>query len=233
MALIPKPKFPNVPNLPGVPQLARSPTFAAAPAAVIGLGVALGALWQSVFATPQWGIFRSQNTNTVGADGLQEVTITGQRVPIAQPDSFGEFDYSNGWSVTDAPSQDGGFQSYNKVGQPFEIVLRVMVGGSVSRRREFLRAIDDIAGDTKLYDILTPEKTYTSVNITKIENSRRGSAGYGFFAEFDIYFREIRFVTASYSNASVAISNPKNASAVSTINNGVVQAVPFLGALGL
>lgn len=229
MALIPKPQFPNVPKLAGVPQLARSLQFPAAPAAVVGLGLALGKLWQSIFAQPQWAIYKANVPKKASdaTDGLDEVTVVAQRVPVVVPDSFGEFSYRNEWAVSDFPVQQGAFASYNKVAQPYEITLRLYKGGTKEARKRFLDSIEAIAGTLTLYDIVTPERTYLNVNVTRYEVMRRGASGAYFLSEVDVYFREIREVSATYTNTSTTTEHAQNPSAASVLNNGLVQAVPF------
>lgn len=225
MALIPKPPFPNVPKLPGVPQLARSLQFPAAPAATVGLGLALGRLWQSIFAQPQWGIYKA-NVPKKASDGLEEVPVVSERVPVVVPDSFGEFSYRNEYAVSDFPVQDGSFASYNKVALPFETVVRLMKGGTKEARKRFLDSIQAIAGTLDLYDIVTPERTYLNVNVTRFEVVRRGESGAYFLKEVDVYFREIRQVSATYTTTATSTENAQNPSAASVLNSGVVQAVP-------
>lgn len=227
MALIPKPKFPNVPKLPGVPQLARSLQFPPAPAPVLGLALALGKLWQSIFAQPQWAIYKSIPAGTQDAsDSTPTVTVAAQRVPVVVPDSFGEFSYRNESSVSDFPVQDGAFASYDKVANPFEIVVRMYKGGSKEARKKFLDSIQAIAGTLDFYDIVTPERAYLNVNVTRVEISRRGAGGAYFLSEVDLFFREIRTVTASYSTTATETQNAQNPSAAPVVNTGTVQPQP-------
>jgi hypothetical protein len=226
MPFIPKPPFPNVPKLPGVPQLARSPQFPPAPAAVVSLGLALGRLWQSIFAQPQWAIYKA-NPVRKAADGLDEVPVVSERTPVVAPDSFGEFGYRNEWVVSDFPVQDGSFASYNKVAQPFEIYVRMYKGGSKEARKRFLDSIEAIAGTTDLYDIVTPEHVYLNVNVIRFEVARRGERGAFFLSEVDLYFREIRQVSATYTTTAVTTEHAQNSSAADVVNTGVVQPQPI------
>lgn len=229
MAVIPKPPFPNVPNLPGVPQLPRSPAFPPAPAPILGLGLALGRLWQSIFAQPQWGIYRNFKKPTGVSVTIGGLTVEGtedQKERVVIPDSFGEFSYRNEWSITDVPLQDGSFASFNKVSQPYEIMVRMYKGGTKEARQEFLESIEAIAGTLELYDIVTPERTYTNVNVTQFTISRRGARGANFLSEVDLYFRQIRSVTAVYTTTSVLTKNAQNPSAEPVVNTGSVQAQP-------
>lgn len=226
MAVIPKPPFPNVPNVAGVPQLSRSLNFPPAPLPVLGLALALGKLWQSIFAQPQWGIYKSNPGGTQDAvgDDIPTVRVVATRVPVVVPDSFGEFSYRNKFNMSDYPVQDGGFASYNKVNNPFEITLRLYKGGTKEERKKFLDSLDAIAGTLTLYDIITPEKTYLNVNVMEIEIARRGPRGAFFLSEVDVIFREIRQVTASYTTTSTLTLQAQNVDALPPINTGSIQA---------
>lgn len=228
MSIIPKALFANVPKLPGVPQLARSNLFPTTVPPVLGLALALGKLWQSIFATPQWAIYKTLPPSTVGADGVQEVTVVSKRVPVVVPDSFGEFSYRNEWGVSDFPIQEGGFASYDKVNNPYEISVRMYKGGTKDVRAKFIKSIEDIAGTTDLYDILTPERSYVGVNVIRFEMMRRGAKAAAFLSEVDLYFREIRITTSTYSTTAQTTQNAKQPSAVTVANTGSVapQAQP-------
>lgn len=229
MALIPKALYPNVPKLPGVPQLIRSAQFPAAPPPVFGAALALGRLWQALFSQPEWAIYKQAPVMpAVDDDGVETITVVADRQPVVKPDSFLEFAYRNEYSISDYPVQDGGFASYDKVANPFETSLRMAKGGSKQERKAFLDSIDAILGTLDLYDILTPEKTYIGVNVLRYEIARRGNRAAYFFTEVDLYFREIRTVTATYGSTSTAepslITLAKNVDATLVKNIGTVQA---------
>lgn len=226
MAIIPKLPFPNVPKLPGVPQLARSNLFPPGPPPILGLAIALGKLWQSIFAQPQWGIYKPGGDNTINAGGIFDPQAKTADTLVVKPDSFGEFDYRNESSVSDFPVQDGGFASFNKVNNPFEITVRLYKGGSKQARKKFLDSIEAIIGTLDLYKIVTPEKTYLGVNVTRYELSRRGPRGAYFLTEVDLYFREIRIVKATYSTTATTTQNAQQPSAAPVVNTGIVLAQP-------
>ncbi len=232
MAIIPKPEFPNVPKLPGVPQLVRSPLAQATQLTIANFSLGQAALWKSVFSKTGWGVYRSiptssGSTPTPENTDLPEQQVIAKRLPVIEPDSFGEFSYRNEWSVSDFPVQEGQFASYNKVANPYEIMLRMYKGGSKEDRKQFLDSIDAISDTLELYDIVTPEKTYLSVNVIRYEVTRRGAGGAYFLSEVDLYFREIRQVTAVYSTTSVVTQNAQNFSAKPVNNVGTVFAQPM------
>lgn len=221
-------QFPNVPKLPGVPQVRRSSVFPAALPPVVGLALGVARLLQLFLFGTGWGIYKSQKTTDVADDtGLESVITTAKRVPVLTPDTFLEFSYRNESAVADYPIQQGSFVSYDKVANPFEIVLRVAKGGNTAERQKFLDKLESLAGDLELYDIVTPERSYLNVNIVRYEVARRREAGAYWLSEVDIYFREIRFVTPEYLTTTAPAadtSDAKQPSARPAANNGTVQA---------
>jgi hypothetical protein len=225
MAFIPKPQFPNVPKLPGVPQLLRNPQFPAGPPPVVGAAIAIGRLWQALFTQPLWAIYKQAEAEPTETDeGVEQVTVTADREPVVVPDSFLSFNWRNEYSVSDYPVQRGAFMSYNKVANPFETALRLSKGGTLQQRKAFLESLDAIAGTLDLYDILTPEKTYIGVNVLRCEIARQGAKGAYFFAEVDVYFREIRQVESQYTTTSADTANAQSPSALPVQNVGTVPA---------
>lgn len=223
MPFIPKPQFPNVPKMPGVPQLLRSPQFPPAPSPVLGAVIAIGRLWQSLFSQPVWAIYKQPEPTETSEDGIETVTVTAERQPVVVPDSFLEFGYRTEYNVSDYPVQRGGFASYDKVANPYEAFVRMSKGGSQQQRAKFLADIDAIVGTLDLYDIVTPEKTYIGVNVLRHEVTRRGAQGAFFLTEVDLYFREIRQVSATYSTTDLLTENAQQPSAEPVTNVGTLQ----------
>lgn len=222
MPLIP---FPNVPKLPGVPQLNRSPAFPAGPPPALGGVIALGRLLLAFLSKPQWGIYADDPPRVnAPTDDLPTVTVRANNPPVVVPDSIRRFAYKNEWNVSDFPIQNGGFASYNKVNNPFDITLRMTKGGTLKQRTTFINQLTDIAGTTSLYKIITPEKTYFSCNVIGFSIVREEQRGAYFLAEVDVSFREIRFVNAEYTNTAQDTANAVDPSALPPVNTGAVQA---------
>ena len=210
LPIIPVPQFPFVPALAGVPQLVRR--LLDTPPNTVSLGT--GALQRQLAAAQQnvfpWGVF-----DDTGAQ-------------VLKPDSILNLDNRNEWKISDYPVQVGSFASYNKVVVPFDLSLRFSKGGDLGQRAAFLKSIDDIASDTKLYAIVTPERTYLDVNITRYEVTRRGAEGAYFLCEVDVYFRQILQVTPQYSSTAANTSNAQNPAAQPAVNQGNLQPSDFV-----
>lgn len=150
------------------------------------------------FLSPSWGIHNS-------IDGMAII-----------PDSIVSLDYNREWAVASYPMEQGAFQSYNKVQFPFEHRVQMTKGGTVSEKQEFLTKLETIAASLNLYDIVTPERTYSNVNIENINYSRTSTNGVGLLT-VEISFVEIRL------NASVNFMNSLNSNSNDPVVIGTVQ----------
>jgi hypothetical protein len=193
-------------NIPGVPALAQK--FAPALNAigtVSQIGNAIAQL-TGMGITPVWGVYDQD-----GNDALQADSIAG-------------FDYRNGSRLVDYPVEDGGFQSYNKVANPFEAPVMAACGGSIEARQAFQQRVETMLASLDTYTLVTPEKVYPSVNLERIDFSRRNNQGASLLV-FNLWFREIR-VTASINGQA-----PKLADAVPVRSLGQVAPNPINTAL--
>lgn len=200
--------FPNVPQLPGVPAVPRSPSFPTATAPVIATASLGLKIWDQINPNPQWGIFYTNLKPALTADS---VLTFGNR---------------NEYAVMDFPVQSGGFSSYNKVANPYDITLRLMKSGSKAERAIFLRTLDLIISSLELYTILTPERSYVGVNMLRYDVVRDGAKDAFALTGVDVYFREIRQVDSQYTTTEAATANTSNArlaSATPSVNSGVAK----------
>lgn len=212
---VPTPQFPNVPKLPGVPQILRNPLDNNVPGALLPIlsPTAETFLFRALFnKAPKWGIY-SPSTN----------------LRVVDADSVLSFDNRNEWKVSDFPIQNGQFASYNKVILPFEVSVRFCKTGTLADRQLFLQQIQNIAGDTNLYNVVTPELTYLNCNITRYEVMRRDNRDAFALWEVDVYLRNIQQVTAQFSTTQTLNANTANAQvpqAIPTVNQGITQGGP-------
>jgi hypothetical protein len=118
------------------------------------------------------------------------------------------FDYRQEWTVSDYPLEQGAFQSYDKVQTPFDVRVRYAAGGSQQNRQALLDSIAAIAGDLNLYDVVTPEAVYQSVNVTHYDYRRTATNGVGLL-QVDVWCIEVRVTAqAQFQN----VQNPTSAS---------------------
>lgn len=161
---------------------------------------------------PQWGIFDSRGNAVVVADNVMSL------------------EFRQDWQVSDYPQERGAFQSYDKVGSPFEARVVFASGGSLANRRRLLSSIKAIAGDLRLYDVVTPEETFVSCNIVHYDYRRAdGRAG---VIEVTVHLLEVRVTgqgslsstpQANAGSTTPTLTDTKNPDGASTVNGGQVQ----------
>lgn len=146
---------------------------------------------------PQWGIFDKSGRSVVTADSVLNV------------------EYKQDWRISDYPLEQGAFESYNKVNTPFDARVTFVTGGSFANRQAMLASIAAIAGDLKLYSVVTPEATYPSVNINHYDYSRaEGAIG---LIKVGVWVTQINISTGS------TLSNTQQPSGAAPANQGQVQ----------
>lgn len=153
----------------------------------------------------------------VGLSNEWGIYLDGEKV--LTPDSFLALDYKRDATIADYPIEGGGFETYNKVQRPFDVRLRLTKGGGPGDRRDFLAAVESIFESLSLYDVVTPEKTYLSCNVTSIGHGRSAMNGMGLLT-IDIALREVRVT------ARTAFANVQSPPAAGIVYGGTVQPQP-------
>lgn len=194
----------NVPNVPGVPSV----LFAGSVGAALNLVTSdLASIFGVALGFSPWGIYFSG-------------------FPLVLADNVVAFEYRNEWSISDYPVERGSFESYDKVSSPFLARVRFSAGGSDGDRAAFLASIEAIAGDLNLYDVVTPEKVYTSCNITHYDYRRSAESGVGLLT-VDVWLSEVR------QTATMGTQNAQDPGAAAQTNGGSAQpAAPTAAQVG-
>lgn len=166
--------YPDVPIAPGVPPVFRKVTsFAAAQASQNNPEVLTSDDVDADDAAPQWGIFD---------DALNPV-ITG--------DSTIRVSYVHEYKTSDYPTEDGGFQSYNKVQLPYEVRITFVQGGDQTNVTDFLIDVEATLASLALYTVVTPEASYPKLSLTHMDYDRSAERGAQMIT-VDIWSREVR-----------------------------------------
>jgi hypothetical protein len=173
--------------------------------------------------TPQWGLFLANEAAIVS-------------------DNVVSFEFKQDARISNFPVEDGAFETYNKVQVPYDVRLQFSTGGALSDRQAMLASIDAAIASTDLYDAVTPEKIYSSVNVVHQSIRRTSRNGVGLLV-VDVYCEQVR-VTATQQFASTQsatgapsdstttvisiipgsqINQPQSASAAPQISDGTVQ----------
>jgi hypothetical protein len=199
MALTPTPvpKYPDVPVADGVPAVFRAPTQPVFTALLLAADV-LTVLRS--FLPSEWGIF---------VEGGQPAVI---------PNSIISVDQRKEWRISDYPTEQGGFQTYNKVETPGDIRVRMAVSGMESRG-PFLASVQAMCSALDLLTIVTPDAVYDSMNAIHYDYRREQRSGASLL-QVDVWFEEVRVT------AQTQFTNTKSPEGSANASGGNVQGVP-------
>lgn len=174
------------------------------------------------FAPPQWGIF------------------SGFGAPLLIGDSVVAVDYRREYRISDYPVEEGGFGSYDKVSDPYDVRVTIAVSGkgdllsnlatggalgaiftgtdnATAARSQFLNKLERAAASLDLVQVLTPESTYTDLNIVHHDYRREARSGAALIT-VDVWLREVRMT------ATAAFTSTQDPSGADTQSGGTVQA---------
>ena len=232
MALPPivKPQYPNVPNAPGVPPMLRQIGAIQATAVLLGADAIQIA---QMFQSPMWGIYAyggapilassstvQQIVNSVEGTISQLAVIAGYAGSASFACSVGSLGFSQDYRISSAPQEQGAFLSYNKVQNPFESHISFIVGGTAASRSAFLSTIDALAASFSLFNLVTPEVVYHSVNVMHYDYRRTNRSGVAMLT-VDVWVEQVRVTgTTAYSNTATP-------SGADPVNVGSAQGVPL------
>jgi len=224
------------PNLPGVPKLLPTGQNLAR----AGFGVIAATGWRIASGRQVWGIFK-ESQSAAGETKLEPLFISDkfQSLPsslesaarnlastlgLREEPSFNGFEFSKDYRVSNFPTENGGFASYNKVEMPGVGVVTFCMGGSESERKRFLDTIDAASGSTDLYSIVTPAAKYINYNIGRYGYSRRSESGAQLLI-VSVEVNQIRPVTSvRQTGKPKKIISAKQAPGNSPIDSGKAQA---------
>lgn len=124
-------------------------------------------------ALDAWGIYNKDGSWAVWADSITAIN------------------YRQDYRIADYPIEQGGFESYNKIQTPKVMYVRMTKGGTEADRSFFLSEINKIKDTLDLYDILTPEATFSNFNVAGISIDRSQENGAGMIIA-DVQLQEVR-----------------------------------------
>lgn len=200
----------------------------------------------SAIATDVLGGLNLLNINPLQPTSQYAILDATSGAVLLTPDTCKSLEYKGEQRVADYPIEQGGFASYNKVALPFDLRLTLVCGGgdllqqlasgalsaadnlinsllntSFSQpmtRSAFILACEQLLASLTLVDIVTPDRTYESLNCVHFGYSKTKDSGAGMVIA-DLWFREIRqSITANYTsdgNPTVTSNSPDAADSLS------------------
>lgn len=188
------PLYPDVPIAPGVPPVLRLLDQQEQPEPQLQSD----SKEIDRLAASQWGIFTQGGRPIVNADNVASIEDGVE------------------YRIADYPLEEGGFESYNKVATPREIRVSMSKGGTISDRQQFLATLTSLQSDLELYNVVTPEQTFTDMNITGVRKSRNKDNG-ATMLTVEVMLQEVRVT------ATAEVSASKEPAGADDVNDGSVQ----------
>jgi hypothetical protein len=176
----------------------------------IGIGVlgkAYSSLFNYLFGYAQWGIYTTPGGYTNSITGA--AVSAGSTVAVAV-DSVLSLDVEKESTVSDFVIESGSFNTYNKIERPREIPIRVTKGGTEADRAVVMKWAEDNVISTLLFNVMTPEKTYTNMTLSRY-NMRRDATEGATLLTLDLFFIEVREVSVSMFDSTTGTSDTSNA----------------------
>lgn len=172
---------------------------------------------------------------------------------LVVPDTWRRIDYKNEQRLADYPIEQGGFASYNKVATPFELRLELCCGGpSFSQqllsgalsaidgfvnsllgtslaqpmtRSAFIQACESLVQSLQLVDVVTPDRTYESLNCYHFSYSKTREQGAS-IVRAEVWLREIRQTAqGDYTSTGAAAINTSVPDAADSTSIGSVTTI--------
>jgi len=165
--------------------------------------------------TGSLGSFTAANVTAAPPFVWGVFTATGS--PVLVGDNVAGLEYHATTNIATFPVERGTFESYNKVDIPLMVRIVFTKGGTVSEKANFLAKCEIAKSSLDLYNVATPEFTYTEMNVTTIAYDRSAAKGNGLMV-VEITLQRVR------AYAAAAFSNTKTDSGAGVVNAGPVQA---------
>lgn len=163
--------MPNVPNVPGVPAMAAYGAFENAITVVSALALLFGN------NSGEYGIF-----------------LDGE--PAFDYASTITFEFSQDYFLSKYSIEGGGFQSYDKVQEPYDLKATITSGSTAQERSQLIHDIREAAASIDIYDVFTPDAIFLQCNIHHVDFRQSADRGIGRVIAH-VYLTEIRLSTAT------------------------------------
>jgi len=225
----------------------------------LGASQALGVDLLNTGAPTYAVVTAGSSANTGGfmasVSGVLGATKSGR--PVLTPDSVLSLEWHGEERISDYPVQNGQFVSYNKVKVPFDLRMVMtcqglnvvqdalkpvtqlldqalsnvgLAFGQPMTRDAFLRQLDSMLDSTDLYDVITPDKVYSNVNLVGYNHAKKSDEG-GTLIIAELMFREVRESgNAQYSSPTSSVGDilgSNSESAATPVSLGTVLGAPL------
>ncbi|MDR3389086.1 MAG: hypothetical protein P4L92_18755 [Rudaea sp.] len=172
------------------------------------------------------------------ATPIYAVVSSDTFLPLATPDSWGEFSAKYETQLSDYPQEYGAYQPYNKVKRPIEVMVQLIKTGSDLARFAWLAAIQQQESNSpeQLYTLISPQLIATDYSLSGLSYETRQDRGSNKLF-LNLRFTEIPQIASSsgtYTDTLSANSSPVSqlgqlyTNAMSAATTALVNAKSFI-----
>jgi len=157
--------------------------------------------------------YLNSRINTGGLSGLPDVNIadngsqawtildeTGEQAFAF--DVFEKSNYKGESKIVQSPVEEGSFASYNMTLTPQEVGCTLIKRGRSDDLSAFINALQAFVESTDLLTVVTPEREYQSMKLTKATFDRSIDNGTDCIVA-DLSFQEVREITSEYTTVEM------------------------------
>src|SRR5574344_1658146 len=143
-----------------------------------------------------------QNINAVSEDFNNWNIVDEEGERVLTFDSFIKSSVNSESKVTQMPVEKGSFVDYNIIKTPLNMTVTLVKSGSSDELSEYVNTLLELVDITKLVTVITPEKEYNNMKLTKVNFDRSTDNGVNIILA-ECNFLEIRQVQSKYGNAKL------------------------------
>lgn len=142
---------------------------------------------------PDWGIFTTSGRPAFAADTTVGVELQHE------------------YQISDAPQEEGAFQSYNKVAVPYRGRVTYAVAGSAEHRGAFIASVERAIASLDFYTVVMPEFQWLSANVTRFDIRRTERRGVTMIL-VDVWCQEVRVVAKGKLTSTKSVNGQQSES---------------------
>lgn len=133
---------------------------------------------------------------------------TGKK--LLDPDSISSLKDDEKSKVSEFPVEEGGFVSYNKVQESYDVKVSMTKGGTVKEQEDFISTVRILKNRvTKLVNIVTPEDVFLSATFQSFSYSREKDKGQHLIHVL-CDFKEVRQVSPQFGTVRLLPTKVKS-----------------------
>lgn len=184
-----------------------------------------------LFDTVTLGFFGAGDAlNNIIGTGLPNWGLFDEAGNLAADyDSFSALRFRNEADISTYPVELGGFVTYNKVANPFNVQIVLTCSGGEARISQFLIDIEAAQKTVNLFSVVSPEFTFESVNIVSYDYERTQINGANMITA-TLSCVEVRQTAISdfSNNQNPEADDPKSLGQMQTVDDPSIDVTGFV-----